>query len=122
MNKLIVNHIGKHFVTSDTSTMVTELDVMHPAAKSQEQECGDGTNLVISFGGELLAKAEELLKEGIHATDILKGYEMARDKVLEFIEDSRCWSVTDITNKDQLTVAIKTAISSKHVGMEDFLS
>jgi len=116
-------------VTSDTSTMVAELDVMHPAAKllvmaakAQEQECGDGTNLVISFGGELLAKAEELLKEGIHASDVLKGYEMARDKVLEFIEDSRCWSVTDITNQDQLTVAIKTAISSKHVGMEDFLA
>merc|ERR1719272_255514 len=103
--------------------MVTELDVMHPAAKllvmaakAQEQECGDGTNLVISFGGELLAKAEELLKEGIHASDVLKGYEMARDKVLEFIDEGRCWSVTDINDKDQLAIAIKTAVSSKHVG------
>ena len=33
MNKLIVNHLGKHFVTSDTNTIVTELEVMHPAAK-----------------------------------------------------------------------------------------
>ena len=33
MNKLIVNHLGRHFVTSDTNTIVTELEVMHPAAK-----------------------------------------------------------------------------------------
>ncbi|CAE8616857.1 unnamed protein product [Polarella glacialis] len=33
MNKLIINHLNKHFVTSDTNTMVSELEVMHPAAK-----------------------------------------------------------------------------------------
>jgi len=50
-NKLIINHIGKHFVTSDTGTMMRELEVMHPAAKllvmasqAQEGECGDCTN------------------------------------------------------------------------------
>ena len=72
MNKLIVNHIGKHFVTSDTTTIVNEMEVMHPAAKlvvmagtSQYWECGDGTNLVVSLAGELLRGAEDLLKEGI---------------------------------------------------------
>ena len=46
----------------------------------EEQESGDGTNLCVSFGGELLQRAEELLKEGIHANDVYKGYELARDK------------------------------------------
>jgi len=53
MNKMVINHLEKLFVTSDASTIVSELDVFHPAAKllvlaakAQEQEMGDGTNLV----------------------------------------------------------------------------
>jgi len=129
MNKLIVNHLGKHFITSDTNTMVTELEVMHPAAKlivmaakAQEQECGDATNFVVSFGGELLIKAEELLKEGIHASDVLKGYELAKDKVLEFIEPLSVWSCTDSTSEEQIRKCVKTALSAKQFGYEDLLS
>lgn len=125
MNKLIINHIGKHFVTSDTNTIVTELEVMHPAAKllvmaskSQEQECGDCTNLVVSFGGELLLRAEELLKEGIHASDVLKGYELARNKALEFLDPLQVWSCTDIRDQEQLQKCVKTCISSKQLGFE----
>lgn len=124
-NKLIVNHIGKHFVTSDTSTMVEELEVMHPAAKmlvlsakSQEQECGDCTNFTVTFGGELLAKAEELLKEGIHAADIIKGYTLARDKAVEVFNSNRCWHVTDMYSKEQLQQCVQTAISAKQLGQE----
>merc|ERR1719469_187964 len=100
--------------------MITELEVMHPAAKlvvtgakSQEQECGDCTNLVVSFGGELLQRAEELLKEGIHASDVLKGYTLARDKVLEFLDTLKVWQCADVRDVEQLTKCVKTAISSK---------
>lgn len=31
----------------------------------KDQESGDGTNLCVSFGGELLLRAEELLKAGL---------------------------------------------------------
>eukprot|EP00435_Cladocopium_sp_Y103_P072541 s6_g40.t1 len=96
MNKLIVNHLGRHFVTSDTNTIVTELEVMHPAAKLIDQESGDGTNLCVSFGGELLLRAEELLKEGIHANDVYKGYELARDKAMEFLNDARNWRELEV--------------------------
>lgn len=125
MNKLIVNHLGRHFVTSDTNTIVTELEVMHPAAKlivmaakSQEQESGDGTNLCVSFGGELLLRAEELLKEGIHANDVYKGYELARDKALECLNAQVAWSCEDLKSVEQLTKCVKTAISSKQLGCE----
>jgi T-complex protein 1 subunit theta len=129
MNKLIVNHLGKHFVTSDTNTIVHEMEVMHPAAKmvvmgvtSQGAECGDGTNLVVSLAGELLMRAEELLKEGIHASDVLKGYELAKAKVLENLEACRTWSCTDLKSEAQLTKCVKTAITSKQLGYEDLLS
>lgn len=43
MNKMVVNHLEKLFVTNDAATIVKELDVIHPAAKmvvlaSQMQE------------------------------------------------------------------------------------
>jgi T-complex protein 1 subunit theta len=53
LNKMVVNHLDKLFVTSDASTMVNEMEVQHPAAKlvvyaaqAQEAEIGDGTNFV----------------------------------------------------------------------------
>ena len=33
MNKLLVDHLDKHIVTSDTAKMLQTLEVMHPAAK-----------------------------------------------------------------------------------------
>ncbi|CAE8740342.1 unnamed protein product [Polarella glacialis] len=129
MNKLIINHLNKHFVTSDTNTMVSELEVMHPAAKlvvlaatSQMKECGDATNLVVSLSGELLYRAEELLKEGIHSTDVLKGYELARDKAMEFLDGQKVWQCTDLKDVEQITKVVKTAISSKQLGYEGLLA
>lgn len=55
MNKIVINHLDKTFVTSDATVMVNELEVEHPAAKlvvmaakAQENEIGDGTNMVCS--------------------------------------------------------------------------
>lgn len=33
MNKMVINHIEKLFVTNDAATIIKELDVEHPAAK-----------------------------------------------------------------------------------------
>lgn len=43
MNKMVINHLEKLFVTSDAATIMKELDVVHPAAKmlvmaAQQQE------------------------------------------------------------------------------------
>jgi T-complex protein 1 subunit theta len=61
MNKLVINHLEKTFVTSDCATILSELEVQHPAAKmlvlssqTQETEHGDNTNFVMSFAGYLL--------------------------------------------------------------------
>lgn len=63
MNKMIINHIEKQFVTSDAATIIRELDVEHPAAKlmilasqMQDAEVGDGTNFVIVLAGALLGR------------------------------------------------------------------
>lgn len=43
LNKMVINHIEKLFVTNDAATIISQLDVQHPAAKmmvmaSQMQE------------------------------------------------------------------------------------
>ena len=95
-NKIIVNHLERTFVTSDAATILKELEVVHPAAKvlvqasqQQEAEVGDRTNLVLMLAGELLKKAEYLLTMGLHPSEIIQGYELAKDKIDEILP-SQC--------------------------------
>jgi chaperonin GroEL (HSP60 family) len=71
-------------LTSDAATILRELEVVHPAAKllvmasqQQEAEMGDATNLVIVLAGELLKKAEELIR---------MGYEKAKNAAQQVLE------------------------------------
>lgn len=91
-----MNHLNKMILTSDAATILKELDVVHPAAKlivmasqQQEAEMGDATNLVIVLAGELLKKAEELLRMGLKASDVAQGYERAQKEALKCL-DSEC--------------------------------
>lgn len=92
-NKMVINHLDKLFVTSDAATIIRELEVVHPAGKvlvmasqQQEHEMGDRTNLVMILAGELLRKAEYLLTMGLHPSEVVLGYELARDKAIEELE------------------------------------
>eukprot|EP00833_Pecoramyces_ruminatium_P008079 jgi/Orpsp1_1/1182111/evm.model.c7180000079938.1 len=92
-NKMVINHLEKLFVTSDAATIVRELEVIHPAAKivvlasnQQESESGDATNFVVTFSGELLQKAEYLLKMGLKPSEINQGYDIAGKKALALLE------------------------------------
>ena len=84
-------------LTSDAATIVRELEVVHPAAKllvmasqQQDAEVGDGTNMVIVLAGELLRKAEELLRMGLKTSDIVQGYEKAQNFALQVLEGRSC--------------------------------
>lgn len=93
MNKMVINHLEKLFITNDSATIVQELEVQHPAAKMlvlaskmQEAETGDGTNLVVVLAGELLMLAEELLKNGLHCSEVIAGYTAAAAKAQETLD------------------------------------
>lgn len=129
MNKMIINHIEKQFVTSDAGTIMRELDVEHPAAKlmimasqMQEQEVGDGTNFVVILCGALLEAAEELLRLGVNVTDICEGYEKGLDKVLDLLPSLVCYEIDDVRNIEKVKEGLKASIMSKQFGSEDFLS
>lgn len=130
LNKMVVNHIEKLFVTSDAGTIMRELQIEHPAAKilvmaaqRQEQEVGDGTNFVMQLSGALLDKAAELIRMGLKPTEIIDGFELAAGKVVdEYLKETVVEEIKDIRSVESILPALRTAISSKQYGNEDFLA
>ncbi|KAG2753959.1 T-complex protein 1 [Suillus brevipes Sb2] len=128
-NNLIINHLGRLFVTSDAATIIREVEVVHPAAKllvmasqAQESEMGDSTNMVIILAGELLKKSENLLVMGLHPSEVIKGYELACVKALAELENLSTSSLPSPFTQESLITALKPAIASKQYGYEDTLS
>ncbi|TLD29171.1 hypothetical protein PspLS_04210 [Pyricularia sp. CBS 133598] len=128
-NKIVINHLQKMILTSDAATILRELDVVHPAAKllvmasqQQDAEMGDATNLVIVLAGELLRKAEELLRMGLKTADIVTGYERAQNFALETLEELEVDKVEELRSEEELSKALRTVIASKQNGNEDFLA
>lgn len=126
LNKMVINHLDKLFVTSDAATIIKESDVHHPAAKMvaqaakmQENECGDGSNLVLSLAGELMFQAQQLIQMGLHPSDILIGYEKAAKLVYEELANQTCDELKDVTDHDAVFRAMKTTVASKQFGIED---
>ncbi|KAF2126222.1 t-complex protein-like protein 1 [Dothidotthia symphoricarpi CBS 119687] len=128
-NKIVINHLQKMILTSDAATILRELEVVHPAAKlivmacqQQEAEMGDATNLVIVLAGELLKKAEELIRMGLKTSDIVLGYEKALTAAMQTLEELVCDKVEDIRSQKELSKAIRTVVAAKQSGSEDFLA
>ncbi|KAJ2967602.1 hypothetical protein NQ176_g9581 [Zarea fungicola] len=128
-NKVVINHLQKMILTSDAATILRELDVVHPAAKllvmasqQQEAEMGDATNFVIILAGELLRKAEDLLRMGLKTADIVLGYEKAQKFALDMLEQLAVDKVEDIRDQEELIKALRTVIASKQSGNEETLA
>lgn len=126
---MVINYLEKLFITSDAATIIKECDVNHPAArmiaqaaKMQENECGDGTNLLISFSGELMTQAETLLKMGLHPSEILIGYEKAGKEAMRILEELTVFEPKNLRDQEELVKSIRSTIASKQFGLEDFLS
>lgn len=117
---MVINYLEKLFITSDAATIIKETDVNHPAArmiaqaaKMQENEAGDGTNLVISMAGELLTQAEHLIKMGLHPSEIQIGYEKGAKKALELLEGLACFEAEKLRDKPTVVKCINSTIASK---------
>lgn len=93
MDKLI--HTARDVtISNDGATIISLLDIVHPAAKtlvdiakSQDNEVGDGTTSVTIFAGELLKESKQFIEEGMHPSVIIKGYREAMTRAIERIKD-----------------------------------
>lgn len=129
MNKMVINHLDKLFVTNDAATIMKELEIVHPAAKllvlaskQQEAEMGDNTNFVIVFAGELLKNAEGLLKLGLKPTEIVEGYEKAYAQAVKYLTELALTKEVDFTSEKSISTYIKPVLMAKQYGVEDLLT
>ncbi|KAH6931443.1 hypothetical protein HPB50_024411 [Hyalomma asiaticum] len=130
MDKLIVDSSGKTTISNDGATIMKQLDIVHPAAKtltdiakSQDAEVGDGTTTVVLLASEFLKQCKAYVEEGIHPQVIIrslrKAVELAVGKIREI-------AVTVQKGKEQrelLERCAMTTLSSKLIaGRKEFFA
>ncbi|MHC1679964.1 MAG: thermosome subunit beta [Methanomassiliicoccales archaeon] len=120
MDKMLVDSMGDVVITNDGVTILKEIDVEHPAAKmlvevakTQDEECGDGTTTAVILTGELLKKSVDLIDANVHPTIITAGYRMAANKAMEVLDSVS----VKVEPKDRATLMkiAKTAMMSKSI-------
>lgn len=89
LDKMLVSSQGAITVTNDGKTILNEMDVNHPAArtlvevaKAQVAEVGDGSTTSVLLASELLHTAESLFEQDVHPTVVVDGYQHAVDQSL----------------------------------------
>jgi archaeal chaperonin len=120
MDKMLVDSMGDVVITNDGVTILKEIDVEHPAAKmivevakTQDEECGDGTTTAVILAGELLKRAEGLIEQNVHPTVIAAGYRLASQKAQEILKTVGMKVTPD--DAEMLNDIATTAMISKSV-------
>ncbi|MBN1390400.1 MAG: TCP-1/cpn60 chaperonin family protein [Candidatus Thermoplasmatota archaeon] len=120
MDKMLVDSMGDVVITNDGVTILKEVDVEHPAAKmvievakTQDEQCGDGTTTAVIFAGELLKLAEALIEKNIHPTLITEGYRLAAEKAVDILNNI---SLNVADDKEALLNIAKTSMTGKSAG------
>jgi len=118
MLKMLLDPMGGVVITNDGNCILREVDVSHPTAKSmielsraQDEEVGDGTTSVIILAGEMLILSEPLIKDNIHPTIIVQGYNRALQEALIICE--RQAVVVDINDKERMNSLVQSCIGTK---------
>ena len=119
LDKMIVDEVGDMLVTNDGATILKRIDVEHPASKMlvdlaqlQDREIGDGTTSVVILASELLKQAQEIVNQGINATNVIAGYRLALREATKYLTENLSKSVGELGGETLLNVA-RTSMSSK---------
>ncbi|MFH4978160.1 hypothetical protein AB6A40_004869 [Gnathostoma spinigerum] len=129
MNKMIINHIEKLFVTNDAATILKELKIEHPAARllvlasqQQEKQIGDGTNTVVMLGAALLENAMTLINMGLKPVEIAEGYEKAYEKLNELLPKLVVAEATNPKDYESVRTFLRSSIASKQFSDDEFIA
>eukprot|EP01127_Copromyxa_protea_P005775 TRINITY_DN15634_c0_g1_i1.p1 TRINITY_DN15634_c0_g1~~TRINITY_DN15634_c0_g1_i1.p1 ORF type:complete len:551 (-),score=157.21 TRINITY_DN15634_c0_g1_i1:60-1571(-) len=118
---MLVDSVGDVTVTNDGATILSKLQVEHPAAKvlvdlaqHQDKEVGDGTTTVVILAAEFLKRGNGLVKK-IHPTNVISGFRIAMRQATNYIRQNLSIPLASLPH-DALLNCAKTAISSKIIG------
>merc|ERR1712054_142613 len=118
MLKMLLDPMGI-IMTNDGNSILREVNVAHPAAKSmielartQDEEVGDGTTSVIVLAGEIIRVALPFFERNIHPTIICQGYMRALDDALNVMNEI----ATEIDSEDTtlLDQIVDAAVGTKY--------
>lgn len=125
LDKMLTDAGGRVTITNDGATILRNVNWVSPIAKkivevarTQEEQCYDGTTTAIILTAELLKKAQLLLDSGVHPTSIIEGYRKAAEKGKESLD-----KMTVNPDEEMLLSIAKTAMTGKSAeGERDHLA
>jgi chaperonin GroEL (HSP60 family) len=118
MSKMLVTATGDVSITNSGRAILENMQIsneitklMIELARTQSDIAGDGTKTAAVLTGELLKKADKLLKMKVHPRVIIEGYQKAGKKALEVL-DSNAIDLS-IDDEGRLLTVAKTVIGGK---------
>jgi len=132
--KMLVGGAGQIKLTKDGAVLLKEMQIQHPTAaliartaSAQDIATGDGTTTCVLLCGELLRQAERYITDGVHPRVMVDGYELARERALEFAEtffdEVNLPMVNGEPDREVLINIARTSLRSKlHTEMADLLT
>uniref|UniRef100_A0A673I0D5 Chaperonin containing TCP1, subunit 6A (zeta 1) n=1 Tax=Sinocyclocheilus rhinocerous TaxID=307959 RepID=A0A673I0D5_9TELE len=125
--KMLVSGAGDIKLTKDGNVLLHEMQIQHPTASliakvatAQDDITGDGTTSNVLIIGELLKQADLYVSEGLHPRVIAEGFEAAKDKALEVLEEVKVMKEMD---RETLINVARTSLRTKvHRELADLLT
>jgi len=115
--KMLVSGAGDIKLTKDGNVLLHQMQIQHPTASliakvatAQDDITGDGTTSNCLIIGEMLKQADLYVSEGLHPRLCTEGFEMAKQKALEVLEETK----VDVSmDRDTLIHVAKTSLRTK---------
>ncbi|XP_044926073.1 T-complex protein 1 subunit zeta-2 isoform X5 [Mustela putorius furo] len=124
--KMLVSGAGDIKLTKDGNVLLHEMQIQHPTASliakvatAQDDITGDGTTSNVLIIGELLKQADLYISEGLHPRIIAEGFEAAKIKALEVLEEIK---INKEMKREILLDVARTSLQTKvHAELADVL-
>ncbi|XP_044311983.1 T-complex protein 1 subunit zeta [Varanus komodoensis] len=125
--KMLVSGAGDIKLTKDGNVLLHEMQIQHPTASliakvatAQDDITGDGTTSNVLIIGELLKQADLYISEGLHPRLVTEGFEAAKEKALQVLEQVK---VTKGMDRETLLDVARTSLRTKlHSELADILT
>ncbi|ACV63963.1 chaperonin Cpn60/TCP-1 [Desulfofarcimen acetoxidans DSM 771] len=93
LDTMLVDKFGNVVITNDGVTILTMMEVNHPAARmliniarAQQEEVGDGTTTAAVLAGALVGKGVEQVVKGVPAARVIEGLRAGIKRALSFMQ------------------------------------